>query len=130
MAIVCQVSGPPGSGKSRSVKGLADKYPGEIYYINADKKPLTWAGWRSTFSVEKKNYYETSDAHEIMNILRGISKQKPEVKAVIVDTINTIMNDKEMEEMGRSGYDEICRIKTSLIAGISLRSIHHSIILK
>ena len=41
-----------------------------------------------------------------MNILRGISKQKPEVKAVIVDTINTIMNDKEMEEMGRSGYDK------------------------
>ena len=44
MAIVCQISGPPGSGKSRSVKGLIDKYPGGVYYINADKKPLTWAG--------------------------------------------------------------------------------------
>ncbi len=65
-----------------------------------------------------------------MNILRAISSQKPEIKAVVVDTIGTIMSDKEVDDMFKAGYDEICRIKTSLIAGISLRSIHHSIILK
>ncbi len=44
MAIVCQVSGLPGSGKTYAVKGLAEMYPGQVYFINADQKPVTWAG--------------------------------------------------------------------------------------
>jgi hypothetical protein len=91
---------------------------------------MTWAGWRKDFSIEKKNYYETSDASEIINILRAISKQKPEIKAVVVDTIGTIMSDKEVDDMFRSGYDETCRIKISLIAGTSLSSIRYNIIMK
>jgi DNA transposition AAA+ family ATPase len=44
MAIVCQVSGQAGTGKTYAVKGLIEKYPDQVYFINADKKPMTWAG--------------------------------------------------------------------------------------
>jgi Mg-chelatase subunit ChlI len=40
MAVVCQISGEEGTGKSRAVKDLEDMYPGKTYYINADKKSL------------------------------------------------------------------------------------------
>lgn len=41
-----------------------------------------------------------------MNILRAISSQKPEIKAVVVDTIGTIMSDKEVDDMFKAGYDK------------------------
>ena len=41
-----------------------------------------------------------------MNILRAISSQRPDIKAVIVDTMSTIMSDKEVDDMRRPGYDK------------------------
>lgn len=42
--MVIQLSGPAGSGKTHSIKNLVRKYPNEVYYINADGKPLTFTG--------------------------------------------------------------------------------------
>lgn len=73
----------------------------------------------------------TSDANKIADYLKIISDKKPEIKVVIVDTINTIMSDKEIADRKRPGFDEnTCRSKSSLIAGTPLRSIHYSIIMK
>lgn len=44
MAIAVQVTGPAGSGKTFALRALVEKYPSGVYYINADKKPLPWAG--------------------------------------------------------------------------------------
>lgn len=80
----------------------------------------------------KKNYLETSDVDTITTVLRGISDKRPDIKVVVVDTITAIENDMEMRDMKKSGFDEphTCRIKTSLIAGIPLRSIRYNITMK
>lgn len=54
--------------------------------------------------------------------MRDVSENRPEVKVIFVDTINSLMSAKEMKERRKTGFDErtICRIKISLIAGISL----------
>ena len=132
MAFVVQLTGAPGTGKTYSIKRLVEKYPDSVYYINADGKPLAWAGWRTEFSKEKKNYIETSDIGTITKVLQGVSAQRPEIKVVIVDTITAIENDMEMRDMKKSGFDErnTCRSKTSLIAGISLSSIHYNVTMK
>lgn len=44
MATLVQISGDPGTGKTYAVKQLTDKYPGQVYFINTDKKGLSWAG--------------------------------------------------------------------------------------
>ena len=44
MAILVQLSGVPGTGKTFSVKSLITERPNEVYMINADKKSLSWAG--------------------------------------------------------------------------------------
>lgn len=41
MAFVVQLTGPAGTGKTRSAVDLDSK---STYYINADGKPLAWAG--------------------------------------------------------------------------------------
>lgn len=40
MSTIIQVTGPPSSGKTFSLKSLVEKYPNCLYVINADNKPL------------------------------------------------------------------------------------------
>lgn len=47
-----------------------------------------------------------SNAHEIAMIMKSVSEKRPDIKVLIVDTINTIMSDMEMEDMKKSGYDK------------------------
>ena len=106
MALAIQITGTPGSGKTFSLKSLVAKFPNEVYYINADRKPMPWAGWRSVFSEARKNYVETSDIPTIFNYLKGISEKRPDIKICVVDTINTMMSDKEMKERKIKGFDK------------------------
>jgi predicted AAA+ superfamily ATPase len=39
-----QITGPAGSGKTFGIKQLVKKYPGQVYYVNCDGKPLSYAG--------------------------------------------------------------------------------------
>lgn len=103
MAIVVQVSGLPGTGKTFGARTLN---PDHTYIIQADKKGLPWAGWKRQYNKDKKNYAETSDGNTIYRLCRGISESRPEVNVVIIDTINSIMSDKEMAERKRPGYDK------------------------
>lgn len=72
------------------------------------------------YNSDNKNYARESDAGVIMNLLTGIAEKRPEIKNVVIDTLSSIMSDKEMSERKQKGYDErTCRSKTYLIAGIS-----------
>lgn len=48
----------------------------------------------------------SSDAGKIADYLKIISDKKPEIKVVVVDTINTIMSDKEIADRKRPGFDK------------------------
>ena len=50
--VIC-IMGESGSGKTTSMRNLDPK---STYYIDADKKGLSWKGWRKQYNKENKNY--------------------------------------------------------------------------
>jgi nitrogen regulatory protein PII-like uncharacterized protein len=80
--------------------------PATTYYIDADRKGLSWRGWSKQYNKENKNYSAESDATKIRSILRNISDKATHIKTVVVDTLNAIMIDDEMRRMREKGYDK------------------------
>jgi adenylate kinase family enzyme len=103
MSRVIAVCGESGSGKTTSLRFLDPK---STYIIDADRKGLSWKGWKSQYNKESKNYIQTSDVKKIITIIAGIHNNAPHIKVIIVDTINTIMVDDEMKRMNEKGYDK------------------------
>lgn len=103
MANLICVVGESGSGKTTAMRNLDPK---ETFYIDCDKKGLSWRGWKSTYNKEIKNYYPTSDKAGVLRILKGINDSMPDIHVIVVDTINGIMVDDEMTRMKEKGYDK------------------------
>jgi hypothetical protein len=103
MSVAIQVLGLPGTGKTYSMKDLD---PSVTFYISCDKKSMPFRGWRNSYSKEKKNYLVTSDAVDIMSYLKLISDKLPNIKTVVIDTVSSIMSDKEMSERKKKGFDK------------------------
>lgn len=103
MAKVICIAGESGSGKTTSLRNLDPK---STYIIDADRKGLSWKGWRKQYNKENKNYQQISVAAKIQAILNGINKNAPHIKVVVVDTINTIMVDDEMARMKEKNFDK------------------------
>lgn len=105
MANIICVMGESGAGKTTSCRNLN---PETTFYIDCDKKGLSWKGWRNQYNAENKNYYKTDDQHSVLTLLKSIDK-KPEtkhIKTVIIDTINGIMVADEMRRSKEKGYDK------------------------
>lgn len=103
MAKVIAVMGESGSGKTTSCRNLP---PGETYYIDCDGKGLSWKGWRNQYNKESKNYKRTDDAETVKKLLDNIDEKCPQIKYVVVDTINGIMVGDEMRRVKEKGYDK------------------------
>lgn len=97
------IMGESGSGKTTSMRNLD---PASTYYIDCDKKGLSWRGWRKQYNAEAKNYTATDDAGKVAYLLKGISDKCPGIKTVVIDTINGIMVADEMRRAGEKGYDK------------------------
>lgn len=102
--IVC-VMGESGSGKTTSMRSLD---PTTTYYIDCDKKGLSWRGWRQQYNAEAKNYTRTDDQQYVLRLLHAINDKEStrHIKTVIVDTINGIMVADEMRRSKEKGYDK------------------------
>lgn len=100
--VIC-IAGESGSGKTTSMRTLDPK---STYYIDSDKKGLSWKGWRTQYNSENKNYYATDIPKDIMTILMGINESRPEINVVVIDTINGIMVGDEMRRCKEKGYDK------------------------
>ncbi|MBP5362122.1 MAG: AAA family ATPase, partial [Ruminococcus sp.] len=83
MAKVICIAGESGSGKTTSCRGLD---PATTYIIDADKKGLSWRGWKKQYNSEKKNYYCCDDAKMIYACLVGIAQKRPDIKTIVIDT--------------------------------------------
>jgi hypothetical protein len=95
--------GESGSGKTTSMRNLDPK---ETYYIDCDKKGLSWKGWRQQYNKENKNYFATDVVDNINKTIIGVNKTRPEIKYVVIDTINGIMVGDEMRRSKEKGYDK------------------------
>lgn len=111
MALVIAVMGDSGAGKTTSLQNLN---PETTYIIDADKKGLSWRGWRAQYNAERKNYYKCDNAADIQYILQGINEKRPDIKVVVVDTINGIMVADEMRRSREKGYDKWLDLATAV----------------
>lgn len=100
--VIC-VMGQSGAGKTTSMRNLD---PSSTYYIDCDKKGLSWRGWREQYNAQKKNYAKTDDQKKILNLLKCLNDQRPNITTIVVDTINGIMVADEMRRSKEKGYDK------------------------
>lgn len=128
MGKVVGVMGESGSGKTTSMRNLD---PETTFYIDCDKKGLSWKGWRNQYNAEKKNYVAVDDADTITGLLAGLSgdestraviakktrkiykpmdpetvKELKRFKTVVIDTVNSVMVMDEVRRMREKGYDK------------------------
>lgn len=103
MARLIAIMGESGSGKTTAMRTLD---PASTFYIDIDGKGLAWKGWRQQYNRERKNYVVRRNIPEIAGILNGISANCPQIKTIVVDTLNTAMVDKEIKSMQEKNYDK------------------------
>lgn len=97
--IIC-VMGESGAGKTTSMRNLDPK---TTYYIDCDKKGLSWRGWKKQYNSESKNYLVTDDQAKVAAVMKGINDKVPSIKTVVVDTLNGIMVADEMRRSKEKG---------------------------
>lgn len=114
------IMGESGSGKTTSMRNLK---PEETFYIDADKKGLSWKGWKEQYNEENKNYMATSDVQTIMTLLSKISNEQPQIKVVVIDTLNAIMIDDEFSRMKEKGYDKWQELAYSIYGIINMCNV-------
>ena len=103
MAKVICIAGESGSGKTTSMRNLD---PATTYYIDADKKGLSWKGWMNQYNTEKKNYLKCDDVNIVRNYINSVAEKCPKIKVIVVDTINGLMVADEMRRSKEKGYDK------------------------
>jgi hypothetical protein len=97
--------GESGSGKTTSMRNLD---PASTFYIDCDKKGLSWKGWRSQYQYEKHNYMATDQISTVNKLLTTISTQEnlKQIKVVVIDTLNGLMVADEVRRMKEKGFDK------------------------
>ena len=108
--ILC-IMGESGAGKTTSMRNLD---PQTTYYIDCDKKGLSWKGWKSQYNSANKNYYKTDNQAKVLELLHGINTQCPNIKTVVIDTINGIMVADEMRRSKEKGFDKWIDLATAI----------------
>ncbi len=103
MAKVICFAGESGSGKTTAMRTLDPK---TTYYIDADKKGLSWKGWRQQYNADNKNYLICDDANIVRVYIKKIANDCPQIKVIVVDTINALMIADEMRRSHEKGYDK------------------------
>ena len=105
MANVIGVMGESGSGKTTSMRNLDPK---TTFYIDCDKKGLSWKGWKKAYSTDKKNYYKTDLIGTVATLLDKINTQDnmKHIKVAVIDTLNGLMVADEVHRMKEKGYDK------------------------
>ncbi len=100
--VIC-IAGESGSGKTTSMRNLDPK---TTFYIDADKKGLSWKGWKSQYNEANKNYKRTDDANVVRMFIKKVAEKCPQIKVIVVDTINGLMIADEMRRSKEKGYDK------------------------
>ena len=99
--------GESGAGKTTSFRNLN---PDTTFYIDCDKKGLSWKGWKNQYNEAKGNYYKTDKQNTVLSLLSKINDNQSEktakIETIVVDTLNGIMVADEMRRSKDKGYDK------------------------
>ena len=97
------IMGESGAGKTTAMRTLL---PGETFYIDCDGKGLSWKGWKTQYNAENKNYYRTDEPKTVLTLMHRIDTTQPQIKYLVIDTLNGIMIGDEMRRFKEKGYDK------------------------
>ena len=105
MANLIAVMGESGSGKTTSLRNLD---PSTTYIFDADKKGLSWRGWKAQYNEGNHNYAVLDDNLMILDRLRYINANPKlaHIKTVVIDTMNGVMVADEYARKDTKGYDK------------------------
>lgn len=105
MANLIAIMGESGSGKTTSLRNLD---PSTTYIFDADKKGLSWRGWKAQYNEGNHNYVAMDDNALILDRLRYINANPTlaHIKTVVIDTMNGIMVADEYARKDTKGYDK------------------------
>ena len=103
MAKVIGIIGESGSGKSTAMRTLD---PATTFYIDCDKKGLSWKGWKEQYSGKNQNYLATDTPATVLGSLKHINNDEKyqHIKTVVIDTINGVMVAEEMRNAKVQGF--------------------------
>lgn len=103
MSTVIGIMGESGSGKTTSLRNLDPK---TTYIVDADKKGLSWKGWKQQYSVENKNYIAMDEPLAIRALCKNINDKAKHIKTLVIDTLNGAMVADEMKRSKDKGFDK------------------------
>ena len=110
MSELIAIVGQTGTGKSTSVETLDPK---ETVIISIVDKPLPFRGWKQNYTTgiqQGGNYAVTADTSKICSILKYVSKDRPEIKQIIIDDAQYIMSTEFMNRALEAGWQKFTDI--------------------
>lgn len=103
MSKIIGIMGESGAGKTTSLRTLDPK---TTYVIDADKKGLSWKGWKQQYNIENKNYIAMDEPLAIRSLCKNINDKANHIKTLVIDTLNGAMVADEMRRSKDKGFDK------------------------
>jgi len=102
------IVGESGSGKSTSFRNLPPK---ETFIISCSKDDLPFKGSGKNYTKwssdnKKGNFIKTSNPNTIIKTLQWIDKNRDDIKYIIIDDGNYIMQDMFIDTAEQKGYQK------------------------
>lgn len=105
MSMCIGVMGESGSGKTTAMRTLDPK---TTFYLDCDKKGLSWKGWKNQYNAKNMNYWKTDIVKSVQSMLDKINTDEKfkKFKTVVIDTLNGLMVADEVKRMKEKNYDK------------------------
>jgi hypothetical protein len=118
------VLGESGSGKTTSLGKIPEfniegLNPKETFIIACTNKELPFAGWKKHYKKvlakvengiitdikQEGNYYYTNNPISVANLISLINSKRDDIKNIVIDDTNYLMQDYYMDNAVKGGYD-------------------------